>query len=98
MATKAHRQDPKASKTAIAKASDNKAAIAQDTLQLHKKRESITEDPQHRRSGASLINSDMTHVMVTDKKPLGVAAPANSKNRVEPSLVIQEPKNTASLY
>jgi hypothetical protein len=40
----------------------------------------------------------MTHVMVTDKKPLGVAAPANSKNRVEPSLVIQEPKNTASLY
>ena len=98
MATKAHRQDPKASKTAIAKASDNKLTTSQDTLQLHKKRESITEDPQHRRSGASLINSDMTHVMVTDKKPQGVAAAANSKNRVEPSSVIQEPKNAASLY
>ena len=98
MATIAHRQDPKASKKAITKASDSKLATAQDTLQLHKKRDSITEDPQHRRSGASLINSDMNHVMTTDKKPLGVAAAANSKNRDEPTVVIQEPKNAASLY
>jgi len=40
----------------------------------------------------------MTHVLMTDKKPLGAAAAVNSKNRVEPSLVIQEPKNAASLY
>jgi len=40
----------------------------------------------------------MNHVMMTDKKPLGVAAAANSKNRDEPTVVIQEPKNAASLY
>ena len=98
MATIAHRQDPKASKKALAKPTDGKVATGQDTLQLHKKRESITEDPQLRRSGAAVINSEMNHVMMGVKKPLGVAGAANSKNKDVPIVVIQEPKNTASLY
>jgi hypothetical protein len=40
----------------------------------------------------------MNHVMMGDKKPLGVAAAANSKNKDVPIVVIQEPKNTGSLY
>jgi hypothetical protein len=40
----------------------------------------------------------MNHVMMAEKKPLGVAGGANSKNKDIPIVVIQEPKNTASLF
>ena len=85
------KESPASKMSKSAKKSDSMLIVAKETLQLHKKRDSLVEDSVMRKSVASTINNDMSHLM--DQKPTTNTMNIGKNVREEPLAVIKELKN-----